>query len=139
VAAAPALRFRANTRISAADSKEAAPTRAQELGQGFDRAIALFQEALPGFGLKLVVAPPHENGQRGRLSVSAWRRSEDGARIHAAANASDALPALLRCKAEEDREMRARRDCPQCRGLGWTIATGGAKAVCAHPGMKDDL
>ena len=137
--AASALKSRANTGFCPADSREAPPARLQELGQGFDRAIALFQEALPGFGLKLVVAPPLENGQGGRLSVSAWRRGDNRARMHAAANASDALLGLLRSKADENRAMQRARNCLQCRGLGWFIATGGAKAVCAHPKMEDDL
>src|SRR5205085_3765998 len=104
-----------------------------ELTRSFDAAITLFQDALPGFGLKLVVPPPLENGHRSRISISAWRRGDASARIHAGAKASDVLMQLLASKADEDREMQSRRDCLQCRGLGWYIAEGGAKAVCAHP------
>ena len=103
--AAPALKTSATSEGYAAHcTKSSNQARVRELTRRFDAEIALFREALPGFGLKLVVLPPFENGHRGRISVSAWRRSDAGARIYGAANASDALMQLLGGKADEDRD-----------------------------------
>jgi len=127
-----ALTFPRENDPAAADTTTAQQARIEALGHRFDEAIALLHEVLPGFGFKLVVPPPLQNGERGRLSVSAWRRGDESARLHAAAHASDAFQTLFRSQAEEECRMQARRACRRCRGLGWYVVAGGDKAICPH-------
>ena len=109
---------------------------AKEIGRELDEAIALFRKALPGRGLKLVVPPPLPDGSPGRLSLSAWRRGEQSARVHAGATAAETVRRLLDADVQAGRERRQRDPCAICRGIGWYIASGGIRAICQHPNVQ---
>jgi hypothetical protein len=110
---------------------------AGEIGSRLDDAIALFRTVMPGFGIKLVVPPPLPDGSLGRVSLSAWRRGAESARVHAGTSARETLQQLIDCEVQTARERRDRALCPLCRGLGWYIAASGIKAICIHPKKGD--
>src|SRR5438105_10850811 len=68
---------------------------AAAIGCRLDDAITLLREILPGCGLKLIVPPPLPNGNRGRVSLSAWRRGDASARVHSGTSARDAMLLLI--------------------------------------------
>jgi hypothetical protein len=106
--------------------------KAAEIGGRLDEAIALFRQAMPGRGLKLIVPPPLTNGSLIRVSLSAWRRGDESARVHSGNNIREAVEILFDWETAVDYERRRQRDCPHCRGVGWYIAQGGARTICTH-------
>lgn len=104
-----------------------------DVSYALDEMIALFRKALPGCGLKLVVAPPLPDGNAGRLSLSVWRGGDSSARIYAAATAREAVAQLFDSEFQSHRQRRLRDNCQTCRGIGWYIATGGTRTICTHP------
>ena len=103
----------------------------RDFGGGLDEAIAQFRKALPGFGLKLILPPPLPDSTS-PLLLSAWRRGDGSVRVHSGSSAKEAVRLLLLSEARARRERRARDICTRCRGIGWYIAAGGIKAICAH-------
>jgi len=110
---------------------------AAQIGCDLDEVIALFRRAMPDFGLKLVVPPPLPDGSAGRLSLSAWRRGDETARVHSGATAGEAVRRLFDSEVQDTRERRHRAGCPTCRGIGWYIASDGVRAICIHPNAQD--
>lgn len=104
-----------------------------QIGSNFDRALALFRELMPEFGLKLVVAPPLADGNVGRMCLSAWRRGEQSAEVHVGASAWEAVQRLFESEIRADRERRDRARCPRCGGIGWYITADAGRATCTHP------
>jgi hypothetical protein len=106
---------------------------ATDAARRLDEAIAAFRGMLPDHGLKLIVPPPLPGGSAGRMALSAWRRGEVTAPVHAAARAGEALLQLVASEAERDRQALVQKRCARCRGIGWTITPVGARAMCPHP------
>jgi hypothetical protein len=106
---------------------------AAQIGCDLDSVIALFRKAMPDCGLKLLVPPPLPDGSAGRLSLSAWRRDDQSARVHSGATAREAARLLLDSDVQDARERRHRAGCPLCHGIGWYIASDGIGAICVHP------
>jgi hypothetical protein len=106
---------------------------ALEAGRCLDQAIALFREAMPGHGLKLIVPPPLPDGTAGRVSLSAWSRGDASARVYAGSSAQEALSRLFCTEAAAESSHGTRQNCRICHGVGWYIAVGGARTICGHP------
>lgn len=104
-----------------------------QIGSDFDKALALFRKAMPGFGLKLVAAPPLADGRVGRLCLSAWRRGEQSAEVHVGTSAREAVERLFDSEIRADRERRERTRCLYCGGIGWYITADAVRAICTHP------
>lgn len=97
-----------------------------------DAAIAIFREALPKCGFKLVMPPPAPGGDVRHAYASVWPRGEAHAVSHRAATPAMAL--LRATQAESARRLNAitLADCAVCSGVGWFIASSGVKQTCGH-------
>lgn len=106
---------------------------AADAGFHLDMAISLFRKAMPGHGLKLLLPPPLPGGSFGHLSLSAWRRIDQSARVHSGKSAREAMKLLFDSQSAADYRERLRKHCPCCRGAGWYIASDGIEVICTHP------
>ena len=104
-----------------------------ELGQQLDKALVLFRYAMPGYGLKLIAPPPLADETGSRISLSAWRRGDESARVHTGATAHEAIRRLLDSEVAAETRQRLQQNCQNCRGVGWYIAAHGVRVICTHP------
>jgi hypothetical protein len=95
-----------------------------------EAAIEAFRQALPEYGLKLVMPPA--DGAAPRAFASVWQRGQAQALSHRAPTPSRAL---LRA-AELEYVKRLQDDlllgCGGCRGLGWFVTSAGTIEMCRH-------
>jgi len=104
--------------------------RLLRLGLHTDAAIEAFRQALPDYGLKLVMPPP--NGAEPWAFASIWQRGQAQAVSHRAPTPSRAV-----LRAAELEYVKRRQDdvllrCRGCRGLGWFVTSAGTIEMCRH-------
>jgi hypothetical protein len=95
-----------------------------------DAAIALFRDALPEYGFKLVMSPPLEGSLKS--FASAWRRGDAWASFHHAASPSLALLQAAAHECARSRETALHLACCECSGLGWFVSATGTREICLH-------
>jgi hypothetical protein len=95
-----------------------------------EAAIEAFRQALPEYGLKLVMPPTDSAGPRAFASI--WRPREAQAISHRASTPSHAVLRAAELEYVKRRQDEALLRCERCRGLGWFVTTAGAIEMCRH-------
>jgi hypothetical protein len=95
-----------------------------------EEAIEAFRQALPEYGLKLVMPPPDGSGPRAFASV--WQRGQAQAVSHRAPTPSRAILRAVELEYVKRRQDDVLLSCSRCRGLGWFVTPAAAIGICHH-------
>ena len=95
-----------------------------------EAAIEAFRQALPDYGLKLVMPPPGSAGPRAFASV--WQRGQAQAVSHRAPAPSRAVLLAVEWENAKRCQDDVLRRCGRCRGLGWFVTSAGTIEMCRH-------